>query len=235
MPPRPPLRWLQPDDLVEAAEADVEGGVSDQLDQLRLGELAAQPRPQGVIDLLVVDGELLRELERRALPRAEEIGALVVDGRDLGFRRACMPGPGIAHGESVSAGVETGDLDAHQLADDRIDRALARERGPEGGDRLEHPGVLCIGARARRRAGLPLGLRAQVLDLVIDLVELERVDSRHGVLLLGARIRGSPAASWHTAPPAVPKLYHRRTTTACSPAGRGARSADARGRGKGRA
>src|SRR5690242_5643041 len=96
------LRGIQPDDLVETAEADVERGVGDQLDQLRLGELAAELRPQGIVDLLVVDGELLRESERRALPRGEEIGALVVDGRDLGFRRPRMPGPGIAQGESVS-------------------------------------------------------------------------------------------------------------------------------------
>jgi hypothetical protein len=178
-PPASALRGIQPDDLVEAAEADVERGVGDQLDQLRLGELAAQLPPQGIVDLLVVDGELLRESERRTLPRREQIGALVVDGRDLVFRRPRMPGPGIAQGESVSAGVEAGDLDAHQLADDGIDRPLASESGTEGGERLEHGGIPGVGAGACRGAGLPLGFLAEMSDLVVDFVVRERVDSRH--------------------------------------------------------
>ena len=39
-----------------------------------------------------------------------------------------MPGPGIAQGESISAGVQPGDLDPHQLAEDGIEK---RTRIPE--------------------------------------------------------------------------------------------------------
>ena len=53
-----------------------------------------------------------------------------------------MPGPGIAQGESVAAGVEAGDLHPHQLAEHRVDGALARERGAECGERLEDAGFL---------------------------------------------------------------------------------------------
>src|SRR4030095_13299847 len=106
-----------------------------------------------------------------------------------------MPGPGIAQGESVSAGVEAGDLDPYQLTDDGIDGALPRERSAERGERLEHAGIPGIGARARRGAGLALRLLAQMPDLVVDLVESERVNSRHDRLLLRLEIAApSPAA-----------------------------------------
>ena len=90
--------------------------MGDQLDDLGLREVLAHLRPERVVDLLVVDSELLGESEPGPLPRAEEIRALVVDRGDLRFGRPRMPGPGIAQGESVSAGVEAGDLDPHQLA-----------------------------------------------------------------------------------------------------------------------
>src|SRR2546429_174498 len=95
-----------------------------------------------------------------------------------------MPGPGIAQGESVAAAVEAGDLDPDQLAQHRVDRALARERAAEGGERLEHGRALGVGARARRGARLALGVLAQVPDLLVDLVDTERLDPRHRRLLV---------------------------------------------------
>src|ERR1700756_573452 len=76
-------RRLQADDLVEPPEADEEGGVGDQLDDLGLREGRAQLAPERVIDLVVIDGELLGEPDRRPFPRAQQIGGLVVDRRDL--------------------------------------------------------------------------------------------------------------------------------------------------------
>jgi hypothetical protein len=70
--------------------------VGGQLDDLGLREVLTQLRPGGVVDLLVVDGELLGEPEARPLPRTQKIRALVVDRGDLRFRRTRMPGPGIA-------------------------------------------------------------------------------------------------------------------------------------------
>src|SRR5205823_9229010 len=96
---------LQSHDLVEASEADEQRRVGRELDDLRLGEVAAQLGPQRVVDLVVVDGELVGEPDGRPLARAQQIRALVVDRGDLGFRRTGMPAPGIAHGESILAEV----------------------------------------------------------------------------------------------------------------------------------
>src|SRR5207245_1882224 len=96
---------------------------------------------------------------------------------DLRFGRPRMPSPGIAQGESVAAAVEAGDLDPDQLAQHRVDRALARERAAEGGERLEHGRALRVGARARRGARLALRVLAQVPDLLVDLVDTERLDA----------------------------------------------------------
>ena len=91
-----PLARIEPHDLVEAAEAYVERGVGDQFDHFRLRKLGPYLRPEGVVDLVVVDGKLLREVQRRPLPRGQQRGGLVVDRRDLLFGRPRMPGPGIA-------------------------------------------------------------------------------------------------------------------------------------------
>src|SRR5262249_40408908 len=88
--------------------------------------------------------------------------------------------------------VEAGDLEAHQLADDGIDRPLASESGTEGGERLEHDGIPGIRAGACRGTGLALGLLAEMPDLVVDFMELERIDSRHRGL---PRVRDSWIAS----------------------------------------
>src|SRR5262249_12646448 len=144
----PTLGRLQAHDLVEPAETDVERGVGGQLDDLRLREVLAQLRPEAVVDLVVIDRQLLGVAERRPLARGQQIRALVVDRGDLCLGRPRMPGPGIAQGESVATGVEAGDLDANQLAQHRIERALAHERGTEGAERLEHGGVARVGARA---------------------------------------------------------------------------------------
>src|SRR5207247_2514122 len=79
----------------------------------------------GVVELVMGDGELLREPEGGPLARAQEIRGFVVDRGDLRVRRSRMLGPGIAHGESVAAGVEAGDLQPHQFAEHGIDGALA--------------------------------------------------------------------------------------------------------------
>src|SRR2546421_7029783 len=105
--PSQPLRRIEPHDLVETAPADVEGRVRDQLDDLGFREVLPELRPLRVVDLLMVDGELLREVDGCAFARREEIRALVVDRGDLCFRRPRMPGPGIAHGESVATGVQS--------------------------------------------------------------------------------------------------------------------------------
>jgi hypothetical protein len=105
------LGRLEPDDLVEPAEADVERRVGDQLDDLGFRKMLPQLGPAGVVDLVVVDRELLGEAQRGPLARGQEIGRLVVDRGDLRLGRPRMPGPGIAQGQSVPAGVETGDLD----------------------------------------------------------------------------------------------------------------------------
>src|SRR5438876_11007917 len=73
------LRRLDPDDLVEAAEADVERRVGNQLDDLGLREVPAHLRPERVVDLPVIDRELLGEPDRGALARAQEVRRLVVD------------------------------------------------------------------------------------------------------------------------------------------------------------
>src|ERR1700693_6545463 len=96
-----------------------------------------------------------------------------------------MPGPGIAQGESVSAGVEPRYLNPHQLAEHRIDRALAPERGAECAERLEDGRILRVGSRTRRGAGLALGLLAGMPDLVVDLMDFQRLDSPHPRPLLG--------------------------------------------------
>src|SRR5262249_59841729 len=90
-----------------------------------------------------------------------------------------MPGPGIAYGQSVAAGVEAGDLDPDELAQHRIDRAFARERAPVGGERFEHDRILRVGPRARGRSGLLLRILAEVADLRVDLVDAQRLDPRH--------------------------------------------------------
>jgi len=87
----PTLGRLQAHDLVEASEADVERRVCHQLDDLGLREVAAQLRPEPVVDLVVVNGELLGEPDGGPLARAQEVGALVIDRRDLGLRRPRMP------------------------------------------------------------------------------------------------------------------------------------------------
>ena len=48
--------------------------MGDQLDDLGLREVAAHLRPERVVDLLVVDGELLGEPEGGPLARAQEVG-----------------------------------------------------------------------------------------------------------------------------------------------------------------
>src|SRR6185295_9234416 len=108
-----------------------------------------------VVHLLVIHRELLGEVEGRPLARRQEVGGLVVDGRDLRFRRPRMPGPGIAQGESVSAGVQPRDLDPHQLAEHGIQRALSHQGAAEGGERLEHGGIPRVGPRPRRDGGSP--------------------------------------------------------------------------------
>src|SRR5881396_414169 len=82
------LRGIQPHDLVEASEADEECRVRGQLDDLGFREVAAQLGPEGVVDLVVVHGELLGEPDGDPLARAQEVRALVVNGRDLRFRRS---------------------------------------------------------------------------------------------------------------------------------------------------
>jgi MIP family channel proteins len=70
---------LQPDDLVEAAEADVERRVGHQLDHLGLREVRADFLPQRLVDLVVIDRELVGEAHGA---RAREVRAgrcLVVD------------------------------------------------------------------------------------------------------------------------------------------------------------
>ena len=67
------LGRIQPDDLVEPAETDVERCVRDQLDQFGLREFPPQLGPERVIDLLVVDRELLREPDGGPLARSQEI------------------------------------------------------------------------------------------------------------------------------------------------------------------
>src|SRR5207249_10263982 len=119
--------------------------------------------------------------------RAQEVRVFVVDRRDLRFRHPRMPGPGIAHGESVAAGVEGGDLQPHELAKRRVDRALVHEGGAEGGERLHHDGIPRVDARARRSAGLALGLLTQVPDLAVDLVDAQRLDPCHRYLQSHAR------------------------------------------------
>src|SRR5438093_809738 len=57
--PSSALRRIDPHDLVEPAPPDVERGVRDELDDLRLGEVAAQLGPQRLVHFLVIDGELL--------------------------------------------------------------------------------------------------------------------------------------------------------------------------------
>jgi hypothetical protein len=47
--------------------------VGGQLDDLRLGEVLAQLRPQGVVDLVVIDGELLGIAQRGPLPRGQQL------------------------------------------------------------------------------------------------------------------------------------------------------------------
>src|SRR5919108_4518439 len=125
------LRRLDSHDLVEASPSDVERRVRDELDDLGLGEVAAQLRPQRVVDLAMVDGQLLGEAQRRALARRDQLGGLVLDRGDLGFGRSRNAGPGIAHGHSVSAPIDAGDLEPDELAKDGVDLALARERRAE--------------------------------------------------------------------------------------------------------
>src|SRR5260370_1194169 len=179
------LRRIEPLDRVEPAEADVERRVRHQLDDLGLREVGAHLGPERVVDLVVVDGELLGEPDGGPLARAQEVRALDVDRRDLRLGRPRMPGPGITQGESVATVVESGDLQPHQLAEHGVDRALAGERRAEGGERLEHARVLRVGPRARRGAGLALGLLAEVPDLVVNLVDAQRLDPRHRRLLVG--------------------------------------------------
>src|SRR6266567_2645885 len=89
------LGGIQPDDLVEPAEPDVERCVRDQLDQFGLRELPPQLGPERVINLLVVDSELFREPDGSPLARGQKIRALVVNRGDLPFGRPRMPGPGM--------------------------------------------------------------------------------------------------------------------------------------------
>jgi hypothetical protein len=63
---------LDPDDLVEAPEADVQRGVGHQLNDLGLAEVAAQLRPLGVVDLLVIDRQLLGEAQGGPLARTDQ-------------------------------------------------------------------------------------------------------------------------------------------------------------------
>src|SRR5882762_2642090 len=177
-------RGIQSHDLVEPSKSNVERRVGDQLDDLGLREMTPHLGPELVVDLAVVDGQLLREPERRPLARADEVGGLVVDRGDLRFGRPRMPGPGIAQGESVAAAVEAGDLFSEQFGQHRVDRALARERAAEGGEGLEHGRALRVGARARRGARLALRVLAQVPDLLVDLADTERLDPRHRRLLV---------------------------------------------------
>ena len=122
------LRWIQPHDLVEPAEPDVERRVRHQLDDLGLREVRSHLGPERVVDLVMVDGELLGEPDGRPLARAQEVRALVVDRRDLRLGRPRMPGPGIAQGESVATVVEGGDPEPHQLAEHGVDRPFLDER-----------------------------------------------------------------------------------------------------------
>src|SRR5712691_1919888 len=112
---------IDPHDVVEPSKPNVDRRVRDQLDDLSLREVPPQLGPERVVDLVMVDGELLREADGRALARAQQVRRLVVDRGDLGLRRARMPGPGIAHGESVVARVERRDLQPDQLAQRGID------------------------------------------------------------------------------------------------------------------
>ena len=181
--PSQPLRRIQPHDLVETAPADVERRVRDQLDDLGFREVLSQLRPLRVVDFLVIDRELLGEVEGRAFTRCQQIRALVVDRGDLRFRRSRMPGPGIAQGESVATGVQSRDLDPHELAQRRIDRALFRERATKRREGLEHARILPVGSGAHRGPRLALGVLAQVPDVFVDLVDPERFDPRHEYLL----------------------------------------------------
>ena len=177
------LRWIQPHDLVEPAEPDVERRVRHQLDDLGLREVRSHLGPERVVDLVMVDGELLGEPDGRPLAWAQEVRALVVDRRDLRLGRPRMPGPGIAQGESVATGVQSRDLDPHELAQRRIDRALFRERATKRREGLENAGILPVGPGAHRGPRLALGVLAQVSDVFVDLVDPERFDPRHEYLL----------------------------------------------------
>ena len=184
------LHRIDADDLVEAPEADVKRRMRDELDDLGLGEVAPQLLPERIVDLVVVDGQLLGEPDRRALARRQEVGRLVVDRRDLRLGRACMPGPGIADRLSVATVVEGSDLEADQLAQHWVDRAFPGERAAEGIQRLHDDRILPIGPRARRGARLALGLLAEMADLVVEFVDAERLDPWHRVLLQEACMIG---------------------------------------------
>src|SRR5438128_2105107 len=95
-----------------------------------------------------------------------------------------MPGPGIARLQSVTTHVEPGDLQPHELAQHGIERALLGERRAEGGERLEDGRVPGVGASAGRRPDLALGLLAQRAQVGVDLVDRERLDSRHDSVTL---------------------------------------------------
>ena len=88
--------------------------------------------------------------------------------------------------------IERRDLQPDQLAERGIDGALAGQRGAKRGERLEHGGVLRVGADARRGYGLALGLLAEVPDLVVNLMNAQWLDSRHQTLLTPAARRRSP-------------------------------------------
>src|SRR5213080_1999345 len=60
-------RGIESHDLVEPSKSNVERRVGHQLDDLGLREMTPQLRPELVVDLAVVDGQLLREPERRPL------------------------------------------------------------------------------------------------------------------------------------------------------------------------
>src|SRR5438309_5520104 len=205
---RQSLGRIQPHDLVEAPEPDVQRGVGDQLDDLGLREVPAQLGPESVVDLAMVDGELLREPEGGPLARAQEIRGFVVDRGDLRVRRSRMPGPGIAQGESVAAGVEAGDLQPHELAEHGIDGTLAGQGGAKGREGLEHAGVASVRARGRRGTGLVLGLFAEMPDVVVHFVDCQRLHPRHRRLLIDC--------SWSVHLPPGPMMrQHDRQRQVC--------------------
>ena len=106
---------IDPEHSGEAAEAEKEGGGHAQLDDLGVGKMPLQLGEELCVEPVVVGGQQLCKANGQAFPRRKHLEGVAIQGGDLVFGQAFLPGPGIAYLQSVLAGIEAGDFEADEL------------------------------------------------------------------------------------------------------------------------